>query len=306
MKLVDKCQSILVGAALICIVASAQTPNAPTIIGDDVALPVSGSAKIIYSENHDSELLGGVSLVANEWARGITPPATLTIEDASPVIGSSRYMVARGTKDGEKVYRTERTSHAVPGLRPMTSLDGGHWVAPETYWYGYWFCLDEYTGTLGERVHFNQWHETGDGPHNPLLSLIGNAKELAAYMEQTDDDGNVYSPVLYTTHLGKCIQVIWQIKWDSRPAAQGTTGLVRLWLGSSQTPKWERINKTVGHKTATGGNQDLPYFKYGGYLSSWRWNGVDGQRYTARYDNYVVMDSTGSWAAMMAALGSAN
>jgi hypothetical protein len=78
--------------------------------------------------------------------------------------------------------------------------------------------------------------------------------------------------------------------------------LLRIWIGDESTPKWEWIDKATTHKISHGGEDILPYNKIGGYLSGWFDVGDVGDTYEARYDNYTVMNATGSWAAMTAAL----
>jgi hypothetical protein len=86
-------------------------------------------------------------------------------------------------------------------------------------------------------------------------------------------------------------------------ATAGSQGIIRIWLGDDPNPKWEWVNKATTHKLSHGGETVIPYNKIGGYLSSWvDFGGEDGDVYEARIDNYTVMDNTGSWAAMTAAL----
>jgi hypothetical protein len=192
------------------------------------------------------------------------------------------------------------------------TASGDHAYSSTAHWYGYVLCIDRFDQPSDGSVmnaHFNQWHEWGDGVWNPLVSLMGNGDGLRVYMERNEEGGNssgpgpnVVSPVLYDPAFGECFNVIWQFRPDSRTSANGSKGLIRIWIGNDPKPKWEWVDKATTHRISNGGESVLPYNKIGGYLSGWADRGDVGDVYEARYDNYTVMDGSGSWQAMMTAL----
>jgi hypothetical protein len=291
---------------------------------------------ILFKENFNDRPSPSTYLsVPGVWNTGSSNPnGQCSFQHSNPpVAGSGKYLrCGPVTKAGANVFRTEYKYVGPPSFQSPTSLGDGHNVSP-TFWYGYKFCLDQYTTGSGPHgmFHIDQWHDVADAPFSPKISLMGNAQELRVYMEKNLEappvntggftGANIITPVLYTGHLGTCINVIWQVKWDTRVSAAsaaisltGSTGLARLWLGSSSTPVFEWVNKMTQHKIftpphATWGTGDfgIPYFPLGGYLSCWRTDCVpEGTVYESRYDNFTVMDETGSWAAMNAELNAAN
>jgi len=319
--------SLSVSVALACNAAHAQRPKSPVVLTGNGG-PPSG---VLFKETFERMPIGRTQDVFDIdgeyiWRRGTAPGDCCTIADSSPVFSGAGKYYHPGpvAKNGELTFRTEYWYLGTPKAAPLTSLGTiggiyGQYVG-QIYWYGYVFCLDQYTGSEGERIHFNQWHDDAPGEFDPMVSLFGNGQTLHAYIEHSQEPpgGDSFtSPVLYTNHLGNCINVIWQIRFDTRLASQGSTGLIRLWLDAlgvnNSTPKFEWVDKQVANPTGTpsvstglpgaginpGGQ---PFWTMGGYLSSWRWSGTEGQIYEARYDNFTIMDSTGSYAAMLAAL----
>ena len=319
--------SVCLGVAFaLCAAAYAQRPKAPVLLLGNSPAP---SSNILFRETFESMPTGPYQPVSGKWTRGDNPTGCCSIQNSNPVFaGSGKYFrpgPVEWKSDGS-VFRTEYWYVGTPYQNPrvsMISLGQGHYQAPQDYWYGYVFCLDRYSKPTGQptfdvpRVHFNQFHDDagpGTADVNPMVSLFGDDEHIIGYIESSDEpDGGVSGSSVYTGNLypgwkpGTCINVIWNVFFDTRTRAQGSKGFIRLWLGDDSTPRWEWINKQVSMPVAKGGDGYMPYFNLGGYLSGWRWTpNAAGMTYEARFDNFTVMDSTGSWAAMRTALKNPN
>ena len=304
--------------------AHAQKPKPPVLVTSASPSP---AGAILFRETFESMALGNYLPVSGVWGRGDNPFGCCTIANTNPVApGFGKYFRPYNFKSGTTNFRSEYWYVGTPYANPrvnLTSLGNEEWVG-NVYWYGYQLCSDKNDITDGYGIYFNQWH-TDDAPGNPgfspMFALVGaiNGK-LQVYIEHSDESppvntaGHTGGSILVDvptpgggSYVGKCFPVIWQLKMDTRVSTAGSTGILRLWLGSSSTPVFEWVNKQVGHETDHYGNGYMPYFNIGGYQSRWRdgW-GVDGEEWEARYDNVTVMDRNGSWQAMMVALQAPN
>jgi hypothetical protein len=302
--------------------AGAQKPKPPMLLGGGQA----PSSSVIFKENFSGFNTGTYYGVPGVWNTGSSVANGLCSFQQSnpPVSGGGKYLrCGPVVKDGANVFRTEFKYIGSPSFKAPTDLGGGHNVSP-IFWYGYKFCLDKYTTGSGPhgQVHFSQWHDVDDGPHSPKISILGNAQGLRVYMEKNFEappintggfaGASIITPVLYTDHYQKCIDVIQQVRWDTRTSTQGSKGLYRLWLGSSSTPVFEWVDRMTQHAVIADGQHEgdfgIPYFPLGGYLSCWRESPCvpEGTVYEARFDNFTIMEETGSWAAMTAELNKPN
>lgn len=290
-------------------------PKPPVL---QVPTPVPGN--IIFRETFTGLPPGGGTseyTIAGKWNTSQDPNGSVTIQSGNPVRpGFGSYMRPRLVKSGTNDFRAEYSNVAAPGGEAGGRLvvSGDNAWSNEDHWYGYVVCIDRFdqpnTGSVV--THLNQWHEWGDGRWNPLISLMGNLNGLQVYMERNEEGGSstapgltVRSPILYDPAAGECFDVVWQFRADSRRANEGSQGLLRIWIGNDPTPKWQWVNKATTHKLSHGGENVRPYNKIGTYPSAWGeagQGGEDGDTYEGRVDNYTVMDSSGSFAAMIAAL----
>ena len=296
--------------------ANAQQPKPPVLVGRDV-----GPRGTLFRETFQSMSLG-LYQPTSSWRRGDNPFGCCTVEDSKPVQpGGGRYLRTYNVKSGTTNFRSEYWYVGTPYSNPrvnLVSVGSDQWKSPEAYWYGYMICADKAENTTGYGIYLNQFHndDTGSGfDPNPMFALVGDANSLWGYIENSKEappitqfvNQSIVTPPLVTGWVGTCFPVIWQIFMDTRVSTAGSTGIIRLWIGDSPTPKWEWLNRQVGQRVAQGGNAYMPYFNIGGYQSLWKDNfGTNGDEWEMRYDNVTVMDSTGSWDAMMAALKKAN
>lgn len=308
------------------------------------AAPGTGSeGNILIGWDHSLEEIGELIHSTEErdypapWGGGtlwrVNAPGTQTrmyIEDTSPLCPScGKYMRTWAMKDSGNAYRSERLQlYNPPNREDMILLNGevgnGNWRAQDTYWYGFLWQLVQYPPNQ-ENVHLHQfWTDHAPPPadqtNNPQMSLFFNAEQLRVYIEANDDrnaiaaaqggtvDGrNYFSNPIDTNIVGKCYRFIWQIYADTRTAAEGSTGIARLWVdsaaGQSATPDFEYTNMQVMQDDMAG---KQVMFTWGTYLSAWRWSPAseDGQVHEAKMDNFVLMDGTGSYSAMANAVGS--
>ncbi len=273
---------------------------------------------IIFRETFESFPLGVAQSVANRWVKSracvgpLTEAQCIKIADSDPVApGFGKYFSPRNIVNGTQNFRTELANVGAPYAVEMTSLGGGNYVG-ETYWYGYIVCLDV-NNSDGYGVYIDQWH-LDQGVSAPGWSIASSPIDFANASsgfttiyyqegsEEPDEAGENGVVDLGFNMIGDCWNVIWQVRQDTRLASEGSTGILRVWIGDSATPRFEWVNKQVSMGPPDGDTYQQ-YFKFGGYQSAWRdGQGVNGQEWAARYDNYTVMDDTGSWAAMTAAL----
>ncbi|MEO8464130.1 MAG: hypothetical protein ABI640_02225 [Gammaproteobacteria bacterium] len=313
---------------------SASSPVIPPVNDPGTTNPQPGN--IVFEEKFGAMSLASTIANVGAWIRGTgcgtffgTPDCNVQIANTAPVrSGGGNYLHVSATHHGSEVYRTEYGYTGTPYNSPRVNLQpvgGGHY-AGQVYWYGYYLCVDKYGYASGTHprapsVFANQWHDDDDDPnnvvkHNPIAALTLDEHQLRLYIEHWDEpvgvgNGSGGAPRVFvgqdmyetvwgtasTKVAGNCFPVIWQIKHDTRTRAQGGTGFLRLWLGTNSTPAFEVVDRQVGHAPPEGDVYEK-YFQLGGYLSDWRGNGEDGLQWDARYDNFVIMDSTGSWAAM--------
>jgi hypothetical protein len=305
--------------------AHAQKPRPPVLVTAGAPLPASA---LVFRETFESMPLGLYQPIAGAWTRGDNPMGCCTIASTNPVsTGFGKYFHPYNIKTGTTNFRSEYWYVGTPYASPRVNLTslGDHEYVGNVYWYGYHVCVDKSEITTGYGIYVNQWHtdnppEDGGG-YNPMFALIAGINgQLQAYIEHSDESPpanpgdfpgdsvlvNVPTPG-GGSYVGKCFDVIWQLKMDTRVSTNGSTGTLRLWLGESSTPVFEWVNKQVGHETDHYGNSYMPYFNIGGYQSRWRDGlGTEGEEWEARYDNVTVMNSAGSWAAMKAALQTPN
>ena len=298
--------------------------NASTHVYDTTATSTpTPPGNIIFRETFEGMPLGLRQAVAGRWATSgdcnMSQEDCYSIANTSPVVsGFGKYFRTRNVKNGTTSYRTEYTHIGTPYATAFSSLGGGHYLGAE-YWYGYILCLDTNNTSNGYGHYADQWHYDGANSPSPAWSLMSGPKggnsangfTTFFYIEGSQEPGGTQKIDLNTNIIGQCVDVIWQVKADTRTAANGSTGILRLWFSPhsspTSTPKYEWVNKQVAVPPSAGGDTFMLFFKFGGYQSSWKdgW-GVNGEEWLARYDNYTVMDSTGSFAAMTAALATAN
>jgi hypothetical protein len=199
--------------------------------------------------------------------------------------GYGKYFHTHNIKDGATNKRTEYAHIGTPYRVEMSSVGGGDYTG-ETYWYGYVLCLDTNNTTNGYGVYVDQWHaavSTAPAPGWALMSGPNGSGGFTTffYLESSQEPGVGNVKVnLNTDIIGQCIDVIWQVKQDTRLASEGSTGILRLWFGPSDTPKYEWLNKQVSQPPPDRGDTFQQFFKFGGYpVGEWMGdNGVSGGR----------------------------
>ncbi|MEX2343367.1 MAG: hypothetical protein WD647_10645 [Steroidobacteraceae bacterium] len=299
--------SMLVTSALACSAAQAQTPNPPILMGGE--LPPTSPGKIIFSDGFEEHDLGQAADISNWKVAKSGSTATLTIEDKNPLCAEcGKYLRTFATKKDQTVYRVEYAYAGEPSNDEMVSLGGGDYRGSQTYWYGYLMSLDQYPAN-DERIHLIQmWMKLGPPPQdqatNPQVSLMANAEGYRVNIEDNDDlNGNFKTAIGPNSLFGKCKQYIFKVNADTRTIAEGSTGELGIWVDGVSI--YSHVNKQTMQDKQAGLHHD---FRIGGYLSGWRFepSSENGQAYEARWDNWTVMDGTGSLAAMQQAVGTCN
>lgn len=299
--------------------------------------------------NHSAEPLGRAGLISGVFGPSTNgaynPPDTFwDIDGASPMTTTeTKYFHTKLTKLGNTVYRTERSEKTGQTLRdtPMISVGGGHYKAAQKYWYGMLIRFDGYSN-ITRRGHIVQWHNVISGFNSPRLSLQfdsgddnsgpGGASRspvatsnggngvggIGVYMENNDDftdafggSDDVFSATLIDKAdiIGPVRAFIWEIFWDTRDAAGGSEGIVRLFIDDNSTAVFEHGTEGAGKNNYSAGGSDgkVPFFKWGLYKSLWKSSGsADGQFHEQSYNNFCEMGAGGSRIAMLQALNWAN
>lgn len=281
--------------------------------------PIQDLLQPVY--DHDSESVGSPSAdIPGVWSRSSVPSSPNAYADweikaagDNPVVtGSQHWSTELEQLDGQ-YYRTERSgSQQAAGRHEMESLGSNNYRATETLWYGGLLRIDEMDiwgvqldPPKGGGILF-QWHERnfngGPGPpqpddKSPPLALVHQLDGLHVRLEDNDDNGGstFFSPVvLPPTIIGETHAYIFEIFWDTRTAAEGSQGVIRLYIDDNTTPHFEWVNKQTVHPTPWLDQERpprAPYIKWGGYRRDFEFFTVslpNGTRQRFSWDYWVM------------------
>ena len=209
-------------------------------------------------------------------------------------------------KEGDKWFRTERADQREPRNTLAVDAGGGHWKAPRKYWYGWIMRIDR--ADHRNQGYFCQWHTQAAAGGSPVVALRMRTEGLRVYLESNPDHpttpwDNVEELVVANADLyGVTHSYIWEIFWDTRTEADGSEGIIRLYIDDNATPAFEWINKNNNQLAGVGSTAKLPYFKWGLYKSAFKSQGVDGDTHIQQHTNYTVMGAGGSRLGMLDAM----
>ncbi len=195
-------------------------------------------------------------------------------------------------KHGADWFRTERADQREPRNTNAVDAGGGHWKAANTYWYGFIMRIDR--ADHRNQGYFCQWHTQAAAGGSPVVALRMRVDGLRVYLESNPDHpttpwDNVEVLVVPNADLyGVTHAYIWEIFWDTRTEAEGSEGIVRLYIDDNPTPVFEWINKNNNQLAGVGSTAKLPYFKWGLYKSAFKSQGTEGDTHIQQHTNYVV------------------
>jgi hypothetical protein len=194
-------------------------------------------------------------------------------------------------------WRTERSSSIENFQRTsMVNVGGDQYIAPEKIWYGIVFRMDRMDkwgrdplpspkgGGIIVQWHMRNFWGNPDiiPPYdlNPHLSLVHHIGGIYLRLEANEDNGGsdlFLGPVLDESIAGtagnnyldgETHAFIFEILWDTRTQAQGSQGILRLYVDDNPVPAVEWLNKQNVHPMPWLDQQlppRMPYWKYGGY-----------------------------------------
>lgn len=285
-------------------VLRAQTRPCPPDLGGgvsacgDVATDSDGGAMDLINPpwTHATEPLGEAKGIPGVWNKSTDPDFTSStvdwrITDSNPMIPGGRHFQTMIVKDDATNFRTERAEGRAPRNTEFPAVAGGHYSGPQKFWYAFLMRIDRAdTFTSG---HYCQFHSAGLG-HSPNLALTArrNSGLWVRLEDNPDYGGETYyeGPVITTEDaIGKTHAIIWEVLWDTRSNAEGSEGIVRLYIDDNPNPVFEWLNKANCHNDAVSSTPRIPYFKYGLYNSSLKSSGTNGDTYIQNYTNYVTL-----------------
>ena len=242
---------------------------------------------------HASEDLGqALDDVDGTWGESLDAavgPSNMEIANDDPMIAGTRQFKTTLVKQGSGSYRTERSEARVPRNLNQVSAGGGHWKAPQKFWYGFLMRVDQ-MDTIS-KGYYCQWHTKAAAGGSPVVALRSYSDGLHAYLESNPDNGgNDYDElvVAQANVIGVTHAYIFEIFWDTRTEAEGSEGIVRLYVDDSSTPAFEWLNKNNNQLAGVGNPAKCPYFKWGLYKSPLKTSGDNGDTYIQNHTNYVV------------------
>jgi len=271
-----------------------------TITIVDLNPPAPGSQDLLYPDDHpwthNSEPLGEALRINGIWQN--TNTADLggwQIVAGDMIAGTRQYKTTLIKNNGAK--RTERAESRAPRNRDAISVIGDgtgtqHWKADQTYWYGFILRIDRADRPDDpNKGYYCQWHTKAAAGGSPVVALKLRGDGLRAYLEgNADFNFNNFEQLIipFNELLGVTRAYIWEIFWDTRTEAEGSDGIVRLYLDDDPVSVFEWINKNNNQLAGVGTTAKLPYFKWGLYKAGLPNNGVIGDTYIQNHTNYVV------------------
>jgi hypothetical protein len=305
---------------------------------------IPAAADLIWTHDHNTEAVGqtvgGVSgrFTVSTDTNGNEPTyAYWDIRAASdnPIYPNKKYFKTYMEQINGEVYRTERSGSGDSNQRiEMTSAGNSNWYAPQKLWYGFVLRIDlmdrwgvedidpDFNGGGGGGGIIWQWHERNFNgnpsyPHpgndkNPPVSLAHQNGGIYLRLENNDDNGGNtrWIPVASEAILGETHAWVFEILWDSRTTAEGSTGILRLYLDGQVVAEWG--NETTGKQNVHPMNwldqqspPRIPYLKYGGYRRDYEFYTVslpNGTRTGFSWGNITIQGENANIDGVMDAL----
>ncbi len=293
--------------------------------------PPPPSSGIIFGPyTHENEAVGQSQTVSGVWGTSTKPSSPsggttwqIKAGSDSPIITGSKYWHTRLCKNGTTHYRTERSGNQNETLAlPMTSAGGDNYVATQKLKYAFLFRIDEmdHWGPGDRGGHLFQFHHrnfnlpAGVSGRSPNLSLKTDENGIFVYLEKNGDNGGVtfHSPHIFGNNIvGEIHAVTIEVLWDSRTAAEGSTGILRVYVDANTSPSFSWLNKQNVQPLPWLDDQTprrMPYVKWGGYRKAFDWSTAipDGSCQQIDWDNFVVLDGDATQAEVLNALDWAN
>ena len=266
--------------------------------------PGTGTQDLLHNDmpwTHNSEPIGIAQDNKPFWQNTMSaasPPSSWEIVAGDMIAGTRQFKTTLVKDGGAK--RTERAESRAPRNENAVSVIGDgtgtqHWKAAQKYWYGFIMRIDR-ADNPGDpnKGYYCQWHTKAAAGGSPVVALKMRADGLRMYLENNPDHptipfGNFEELLIpFDELLGVTRAYIWEIFWDTRSEAEGSEGIVRLYLDDNPNPVFEWINKNNNQLLGVGNPAKLPYFKWGLYKSPLQTEGNDGDTYIQSHTNYVV------------------
>ena len=283
------------------------------IVLDDSAAPSTPIA--VWNFSAEAVTLSA-SAVAGVWKRQFqnanTPDVGCEILASAPLVsadqvGSSadtRYARTFMIKNGSANYRFERHLLLDPNGDQILSAGDGHYFASGDMWYGFRLRVDQ-NDQASAQCHWIQWHDTPGAGRSPPISLAsqhfaGSNERFVCRLEKNDSNGG--NTVIFvissgTDYIGQTHDYIFNIKWETRTSASGGVGFMHLYIDDdvSGTPSFTHLGQNCHPAPDCDGR--IPFWKLGGYASSMKTQGVNGDKKQCSIDAIQIYGSDGNLAA---------